>query len=157
MKQNLKIKKIENKINENLKVALIVSMYYQDLTQSLSNSCINRLVESGVKKENIKTFYAPGTWEIPIIAKKIIESKKFDGIITFGVLVKGETYHFEMIANETSRALMDISLKSDIPIAFEILVTFNLEQAKERALGKHNKGVEGAIALLKTLETLSQI
>lgn len=144
-----------NKSNQKLKVAIVKSLYHKDLTQSLEKSCREYLLTSGVK--NITTFEAPGAWEIPLIVKKIAETKKFDGIIAFGIIIKGETYHFELLANECARALMDISLKFNIPITFEILTTYNLEQAKKRSIGKYNKGIEATKALLETIKTLSKV
>lgn len=144
-----------NKDNQKLRIAIVKSLYHKDLTQSLEKSCRGYLLASCVK--NITTFEVPGAWEIPLIVKKIAETKKFDGIITFGIIIKGETYHFELLANECARALMNISLKFNIPITFEILTTYNLEQAKKRSIGKYNKGVEAAKALLKTLKTLSKL
>ncbi len=143
--------------NQKLKVAIVRSNYYQDLTQSLEKSCKEYLVSSGVKENNITTFEVPGSWEIPLIAKTVAAGKKFDGIIAFGIIIKGETYHFEILAKECSRSLMDISLKFDIPIIFEVLATYNLEQAKKRSVGKNNKGKEAALVLLETIKTLSKL
>ncbi len=142
--------------NQKLKVAIVKSLYHKDLTQSLENSCREYLVTSGIKKDNITTFEVPGSWEIPLATQTAAASKKFDGIIAFGIIIKGETYHFEILATESARALMDISLKFDIPIIFEILATYNLEQAKKRSIGKYNKGIEAAKTLLKTIQTLSK-
>lgn len=146
-----------SKDNQNLKIAIVRSNYHKDLTKSLEKTCRQYLVDSGVKTSNITTFEAPGSWEIPLIVKKIALSKKIDGVVAFGVIIKGETYHFEILANECSRALMNIALEFDIPITFEVLVTYNLEQAKKRSLGKYNKGVEAAKSLLDTIKTLSRI
>lgn len=143
--------------NQKLKVAIVRSNYYQDLTESLERSCREYLVAYGVKVGNITTFEVPGSWEIPIVAKNLALSKKFDGIVAFGIIIKGETYHFEILAKETARALMDIALEFNIPITFEILATYNLEQAKKRSMGKYNKGKEAAKSLLETFKTLSKL
>ncbi|MDP3948187.1 MAG: 6,7-dimethyl-8-ribityllumazine synthase [bacterium] len=144
-----------NRDNQKLKVAIVKSLYHKDLTQSMEKSCRESLFASGVK--NITTFEVPGAWEIPLVAKKIAETKKFDGIIALGIIIKGETYHFELLVNECARTLMDISLKFNIPITFEILATYNLEQARKRSTGKYNKGIEAAKTLIETLKTLSKI
>ncbi len=115
-----------SKLNQKLKLAIVRSNYHQDLTQSLEKACKDHLIACGVKEENIKTFEVPGSWEIPLVAHKIATSQKFDGIAALGVILKGETYHFEMIANECSRALMNIALELNIPIAFEVLAVYNL-------------------------------
>lgn len=146
-----------SKTTSRLKIAIVKSLYHQDLTTSLEKACKEHLIACGVKEKNIITFEIPGSWEIPLITKKVATSKKFDGIVTFGVILKGETYHFEMIANECARALMAISLESNIPITLEILAAYNLEQARKRSKGKYNKGIEAAQALLKTITTLSTL
>lgn len=146
-----------NKDNRKLKVAIVKSLYHENLTHSLEKSCRQYLVESGIKNNNITTFEVPGSWEIPLIVKKIAESKKFDGIIALGVIIKGKTYHFEVLANECAKALMNIALEFNIPITFEILATYNLEQAKKRSIGEYNKGKEAALVLLETIKTLSKL
>jgi len=145
-----------NKRNHEFKIAIVKSLYHQDLTNSLEQACRKHLIASGVREKNIITFEVPGSWEIPIVAKNLAEVKKFDGIVAFGIIIKGETYHFEILAEECARALMNIALESNIPVIFEILTTYNLEQARKRSMGKYNKGKEGAFALLKTIKTLSK-
>lgn len=146
-----------DKSNQKLKIAIIKSLYHKDLTQSLETSCRKHLIANGVKEKNITTLEVPGSWEIPLLAKKIAETKKYAGIIAFGVIIKGETYHFEILATESARALMDISLKFNTPLTFEILATYNLEQAKKRTLGKYNKGIEAAQSLLETINLLTKL
>mgnify|MGYP001571510777 CR=1 FL=1 len=143
--------------NQKLKIAIVKSLYHQDLTKSLEQACKEYLIACGVKENNIATFEVPGSWEIPLTTKNIAKSKRFDGIIAFGIIIKGETYHFEILANECARALMDIALEFNIPITFEILTTYNLEQAKKRSMGKYNKGKEAAKSLLETIKTLSKL
>ena len=146
-----------DKTNRNLKIAIVRSNYHLDLTKSLESSCKEYLIASGIEEKNIQTFEVPGSWEIPLIAKNIASSKEFNGIITLGIIIKGETYHFEILANECSRALMNISLEFNIPITFEVLATYNLKQAKKRSKGKYNKGAEAARSLLETIESLSKL
>lgn len=146
-----------SKDNQKLKVAIVRSNYHQDLTESLERSCREYLVAYGVKVNNITTFEVPGSWEIPLTTKNIAKSKKFDGVITFGIIIKGETYHFEILSNECARALMNIALEFDTPVIFEILATYNLKQAKKRSMGKYNKGKEAAKSLLETIKTLSKL
>ncbi|MBI2196355.1 6,7-dimethyl-8-ribityllumazine synthase [Candidatus Daviesbacteria bacterium] len=146
-----------SKNNQKLKIAIVRSLYYEDLTQSLEKSCREYLICSGVNENNITTFEVPGSWEIPLVVKKIAEVKKFNGIIAFGIIVKGETYHFEILTTECARALMNLSLKFNIPITFEILATYTLSQARKRSIGKYNKGIEAAKTMLETINTLSKI
>jgi len=146
-----------DKSNQKLRVAIVRSLYHEGLTQSMEESCREYLISGGVNKSNITAFEVPGSWEIPLVVKKIADTKKFDGVIAFGIIIKGETYHFEIIANECARALMDLGLKFNIPIIFEVLATYTLKQAKKRSTGKHNKGIEAAKTLLETIKTLSKI
>lgn len=149
---------IDKAIAKKARIAIIRTDYYQDFNDNLEKHAKNMLTEAGVLEKHIATFVVPGTWEIPIAVKRVAASKKFDAIITFGVVLKGETLHFEMIANEVGRALMDLSLQYDIPVALEVLAVFNLKQATARASDdKNNKGREAAGATLKILQTLSQI
>ncbi|MBU1000857.1 6,7-dimethyl-8-ribityllumazine synthase [Patescibacteria group bacterium] len=152
-----KLKQEIFKNNQKLKVAIVRANYHRDLTRSLEESCREELVKSGIKTANIATFEVPGSWEIPLIAKQVAAKKIYDGIIAFGIIIKGETYHFEILANECARALMDISLESDVPITFEVLAVYDLEQAKKRSKGKFNKGTEAARTLLETIKSLSKL
>lgn len=141
---------------KHIKIAIVKSNYYPDLTQSLEKACREYLADSGISPYSLQTFDVPGSWEIPLIAKNIALSKKFNGIIALGIIIKGETYHFEILAKECSRALMDISLEFNIPITFEVLTTHNLDQAEKRSIGKNNKGIEAAQTLLETIKVLSK-
>jgi len=146
------------KFTRHLKIAIVRTNYYETLNKNLEEHCRSTLMKQGVLKENIQTFIAPGSWEIPLLTQAIAKTKKFDAIVAFGIIVKGETYHFNMIVNECARALMRLSLDYSIPIAIEVLAVFNIVQAEERASDNNkNKGIEGAMAVLKTLKTLRQI
>ncbi|MDD5147034.1 MAG: 6,7-dimethyl-8-ribityllumazine synthase [Candidatus Daviesbacteria bacterium] len=146
-----------SKNNQNLKIAIVRANYHQDLTKSLEDACRNQLIKSGVKMSNITTFEVPGSWEIPLVTKRLAAKNIYDGIATFGIIIKGETYHFEVLANQSAKALMKIALEFDIPIIFEILTTYNLAQAKKRSAGKYNKGIEAAKSLLETINTLTKL
>ncbi len=149
---------INTKLTKSFKIAIIKTDYYIDLNQNLETACRETLMSYGVLKENIKTYTAPGSWEIPLITQRIAKTSTYDAIVAFGIIVKGDTYHFKMIANESARALMQLSLDYSIPVAIEVLAVNSMEQAKERASqNDNNKGVEGAMAVLKVLQTLYQI
>ncbi|MDO8621517.1 MAG: 6,7-dimethyl-8-ribityllumazine synthase [Candidatus Levybacteria bacterium] len=155
-KQNTQVQIAKN-LTKNLKVAIIRTDYYKELNDNLEKHCRKTLIANGVDKTNIETFVAPGSWEIPLMVQEAAKSKRFEAIVAFGVIVKGETYHFNMIANECARALMELSLDYSIPIALGVLAVFDKNQALERAGDNdRNKGVEAAIAVLKSLETLKK-
>lgn len=139
------------------KIAIVTSMYHEELNKNMEAACIKALIANGILEKNIQTFSAPGSWEIPMITERIAASKKYDAVATFGVIIKGETYHFDMIANECGRALMDISITYGIPIALEVLAVYNLSQAKKRTSGEYNKGTEAGNALIQSLKTLQSL
>lgn len=156
-KQNTQVK-IDKNLTKNIIVAVIRTDYYKELNDNLEKHCRKTLLAHGVDKTNIQTFVVSGSWEIPLMAQEAAKSKKFDAIVAFGVIVKGETYHFDMIANECARALMELALDYSIPIALGVLAVFDENQAVERAGDNDkNKGIEAAIAVLKSLETLRKL
>lgn len=146
------------KFTKKLKIAIVRTNYYVDLLDNLEFYARKTLIEAGVNVKHIKTFTVPGSWEVPLLVKHAASSKKFDAILAFGVIVKGETYHFDMIATETASALMQMSLDYSIPVAFEVLAVADIKHAQARA-GKdeNNKGIEAANAVLQTLQTIRSL
>lgn len=157
MLQSAQLKSKNNKENNKLKIAIVKSLYYQELTSRMTEACKEVLINSGVLKTNIDLFSVPGSWELPIVCAKLACLKKYDGIVVFGVLIKGETLHFELIANECTRALMNISLEYNIPVTFELLATLSLTQAKKRSSGQNNKGIEAGHSVLEIIQTIKNI
>ena len=139
------------KISKNVKVAIIVSEFNNDITLPMLEASKNTLLSSGITEKNIKIFDVPGAFEIPYVCKKIARSKKYDGIIAIGCVIRGDTDHYVYIANEATRGVMNVMLENNIPIANAILTVNNLEQAKIRSEGDTNKGIEAETALLKIL------
>jgi len=132
----------------NNKILIVLSNYYEEI----SNNLLSGTIEEINNHNNIEyeIVYAPGSFEIPYLIKKNIE--KFDGFIALGCIIRGETYHFELIANECSRKIMDISSKYLKPVGFGILTCENIEQAIIRSdKSKKNKGREAALACIKLL------
>jgi 6,7-dimethyl-8-ribityllumazine synthase len=152
---SIELQNIDPKI---VRVAIVRTDYHKELNDNLEKHAIQTLTQAGVKNENIQVLNAPGAWEIPYVAQAAAKSKKFDAIITFGIIVKGDTYHFEMIANECARALMQLSIDYSIPVAIEVLAVVNKEQAEVRAGDNDkNKGIEGAMAVLKALDVVTKL
>lgn len=141
-----------------LRIAIVRTDYYKELLDNLEQYCRKTLKENHISDAQVKTFTVPGSWEIPVMVQKLAKSKKFDAIVTFGVLVRGETHHFDMIANEVSRALMQLSLEYSIPVAIEVLAVYEKKHALMRAgKNEHNKGIEAAQAVLKMLNALHAV
>jgi 6,7-dimethyl-8-ribityllumazine synthase len=138
-----------------MKLALVVSRFNEEVTSGLLRGAQEVLAENHVEKAEI--FYAPGAFEIPLIAKRLARSG-FDGVICLGCVIKGDTAHFEFISLGASVGLMNAMLDTEVPISFGILTTYTEEQALKRSAGdSHNKGREAATACLETLKTLRQI
>jgi len=138
------------------KIAIVRAQFNADFTQSLEKHCLATLLENGVKKDQILQFQVPGSLEIPIVAQNIAKAKKADIIIALGLVIKGDTYHFEIVANECARGCMDVALKYNVPIIFEVIPVYNLAQAKKRTgANNQNKGREAALAALKMLNVMS--
>lgn len=130
------------------RVLIVLSNYYEEIGNSLLNGAIDELQSNKIDHDVI---YAPGCFEIPFLISKNI--KKYKGFIALGCVIRGETYHFEIIANECARKIMDISNINLKPIGFGILTCNNLSQAKIRSnVKKKNKGKEAANACIKLLQ-----
>ncbi len=139
---------------KNATIAIVTANYRKEVTDSMEAACLKTLIARGVVEGNITHIQIPGSLEIPLIVKKLAQKKTYDAIITFGVVLKGDTYHFEQIANETVRACMDISLEYGIPVIYEILTVYTIQQAHDRALAR---GKEAAETALKMIDVLYEI
>jgi 6,7-dimethyl-8-ribityllumazine synthase len=131
-----------------LKIGIVVSRFNDNITKPMLEGALETLAENKVKKENIKTVWVPGSFEIPLACQKLAETKKFDALIAIGCVIKGQTDHYFYICNEVSRGVMDVMLKFSLPIGFGVLTTQNSKQAEVRSRGKENKGREAAVAAL---------
>ena len=132
----------------NNKILIVSANYYKEISKNLELGASNALKENGFEYEVIN---APGCFEIPYLIKKNISN--FIGFISLGCIIKGDTYHFEVIANETSRKIMDLSVEFNVPIGFGILTCYDLEQAIIRSdVNQKNKGQEAALACIELLK-----
>lgn len=147
------------KINKSLiagkRVAIVRSLYNGELTKSLEAACRRTLVENGLDESLISTYEVPGALEIPIVCRLLAKEDFADVIIALGVVIKGDTYHFELVANECARGCTIVSQEFTIPVIFEVLTVYSMAQAKERCLDNDkNKGKEAALTALKMLEVV---
>ena len=132
----------------NNKILIVSANYYKEISKNLELGASKTLKENGYEYEIIN---APGCFEIPYLIKKNID--KFIGFISLGCIIKGDTYHFEVIANETSRKIMDLSVEFNVPIGFGILTCYDLDQAIMRSdVNQKNKGQEAALACIELLK-----
>jgi len=158
LKKHTETVEIPKTILKKARVAIIRSEFNSSITENLEKYCLKTLLDYGLVKKQIALYKVPGSLEIPVVAQTIAQKKKADVIIALGAVIKGDTYHFEIVANECARGCMDVVLKYNVPIIFEVIPAYNLAQAKERAGNdNNNKGREAALAALKILKTLSQL
>jgi 6,7-dimethyl-8-ribityllumazine synthase len=134
-----------------LKIAIVVAKFNSDITEKMLAGSLRTLEENLVQKKNIKTVWVPGSFEIPLACQRLAKTKKFDGIIAIGCVIKGDTDHFYYISSEASYGIMRVMLDFSIPVGFGVITTKNLKQAQERSGEKNNKGSEAARAVLEML------
>ncbi len=144
-------------LGEGLKIGIVASRFNSTLVDRLIEGAYDALKRHGIKEKDITLVRVPGAWELPIACKKLAK-KDFDGILALGVLIRGQTPHFDYIAAEVSKGLAMISLELEKPIAFGIITADSIEQAIERSGTKQgNKGFESAMALIETINVLKHI
>ncbi|MCF8245272.1 MAG: 6,7-dimethyl-8-ribityllumazine synthase [Saprospiraceae bacterium] len=133
-----------------LSFGIVVSDWNAEITHALYEGCLETLLKHGANEENIRTTQVPGAFELPVGAKILAGSKRFDAIICLGCVIKGETQHDEFINHAVANGLVHLSIASGIPIIFGVLTTFTEEQAQDRAGGIHgNKGIEAASTAIR--------
>lgn len=138
-----------------LRIAIVVSRFNGFITEQLAKGAIEALEKRGCPEENIQIVKVPGAWELPLAAKAL--APVCDAIVALGAVVRGETPHFEYVADAAAHGLREISLETGVPIAFGVLTTDNLQQAMDRAGGKSgNKGAEAADVAVELANLLRQ-
>ncbi len=131
------------------KIAIVWSRFNEFIGSKLLQGAIDALVKHEVKESDIDTYKVPGAFEIPYVLKQVIK-KKYDAIICIGVVIRGDTPHFEYVSSEVSKGIANIALLSEVPVIFGVLTTDNIEQAVERAGTKSgNKGYQAAVDALE--------
>lgn len=134
------------------KFAIIVAEWNAEITEALLKGAVETLKYHGAVSSHLKTVFVPGSFELPLGAQKFAKKKKYDAVICLGCIIQGETKHFDFIAQAVAQGIMDVGLKYDKPVVFGVLTTDNMDQAIDRAGGKHgNKGEEAAITAIKML------
>ena len=135
------------------KVAVVISEWNIDVTFKMAFGCVNTLTNHGFKSKDVLQVYVPGSFELPYMAKKMIKERNVDAVICIGCIIKGETKHFDFIAQATANGIMQVGLECEKPVIFGVLTTNNMQQAIDRSARLHgNKGIEAAITCLKLLD-----
>jgi 6,7-dimethyl-8-ribityllumazine synthase len=138
-----------------LQIGIVMSRFNEDVSEGLLDACRDELINCGVRTEDMMIVTVPGALEIPIALQKLGQStRKFDALIALGAVIRGETYHFEIVANQAARGLMEVQLETGIPIANAILTTENEDQAYARMT---EKGADAARVALEMANLLFQL
>jgi 6,7-dimethyl-8-ribityllumazine synthase len=132
---------------KNLVIGIAMSRFNLIVTDALRDACLNELIELGVSAQNITLAMVPGALEIPLVLQTMAASDSFDALIALGAVIRGETYHFDLVANESARGITQIGLEYSIPIANAILTTENDEQAQVRAVEKGGEAARVAVEM----------
>ena len=153
------MKKFEGKFNgKGIKIGIVAGRFNEFITSKLVGGAVDVLKRNDVNDEDIDIAWVPGAFEIPLITKKMVESKKYDAIITLGAVIKGSTPHFDYVCAEVSKGVAQISLQTGLPIMFGVLTTNNIEEAIERAGTKAgNKGSDVAFGALEMIDLIKNI
>ncbi len=137
-------------IAEGKKFALVVSRFNDFITEKLLSGALDALIRSGAADEDIEVVKVPGAFEIPLVAKKMAQTKRFDAVVCLGAVIRGSTPHFDYVSAEVSKGVALAGMESDVPVIFGVLTTDTIEQAIERAGSKAgNKGWSAAIAAVE--------
>ncbi|MDD3089607.1 MAG: 6,7-dimethyl-8-ribityllumazine synthase [Candidatus Omnitrophica bacterium] len=150
-------------INSNLiakgkRFGIIVSRFNEFISSKLLEGAVDTLVKHGVKQDEMSVVWVPGSFEIPMVAKKMAAGKKYDALICLGTIIRGETPHFDFVAAEAAKGVAAVGMQSDIPCVFGIITSDNLEQAIDRAGTKSgNKGRDAAVTAIEMVNLYAQL
>jgi 6,7-dimethyl-8-ribityllumazine synthase len=140
------------------KFGIVVARYNSFISEKLLEGALDSLLRSGAQESDIDVVRVPGCFEIPLIAKKLADSQKYDGVICLGVVIRGATPHFDVVVNEVSKGAAQVGLDSGVPVLFGVLTTETIEQAIERSGTKAgNKGAEVAVAAIEMVNVVDAL
>lgn len=147
-------------VSDGIKIGIVAARFNEFIVSKLIAGARDALLRHDVKEEDIDLAWVPGAFEIPLIAKKMAESGKYDAVICLGAVIRGATSHYDYVCNEVSKGIASVSLSSGVPVLFGVVTTENIEQAIERAGTKAgNKGYDcalGAIEMVNLIRTMEQ-
>ncbi|REH39900.1 6,7-dimethyl-8-ribityllumazine synthase [Paraperlucidibaca baekdonensis] len=144
--------------NANARYAIAVGRFNSFVVESLLSGALDALKRHGVTDDNITIVRAPGAWELPLVAKKLVATGNYDAIIALGAVIRGGTPHFDFVAGECAKGLGVVSLESDMPVSFGVLTVDSIEQAIERSGTKAgNKGADAAMVAIEMISLLKAV
>ncbi|MDO4922573.1 MAG: 6,7-dimethyl-8-ribityllumazine synthase [Peptococcaceae bacterium] len=145
-------------VSHDMKIGIVAARFNEFIVSKLIAGATDALTRHEVKEEDIDLAWVPGAFEIPLIAKKLADSGKYDAVICLGAVIRGATSHYDYVCNEVSKGIAQISLNSGIPVLFGVVTTENIEQAIERAGTKAgNKGYDSAMAAIEMVNLIKHI
>lgn len=137
-------------VAQDLKIGIVVGRFNEFIGSKLLSGCVDGLVRHGVDENDIDVAWVPGAFEIPVIAKKMAESKKYDAVICLGAVIKGATTHYDYVCAEVSKGIATVSMNTGVPVMFGVVTTDTIQQAIERAGTKAgNKGYDCALGAIE--------
>ncbi len=143
---------------ENVKIGIVCARFNEFITSKLLGGAMDGLIRHGVKDENVDVAWVPGAFEIPVVAKRMAESGKYDAVLCLGAVIKGSTDHYDYVCAEVSKGIATVSLQTGLPVMFGVLTTDNIEQAIERAGTKAgNKGYDVALSAVEMINLFQNI
>lgn len=156
----MSINLIEGKVvaKEGMRVGIVASRFNSFIVQKLLDGAADGLVRHGVEENNITAVWVPGAFEIPVVARKMAESDKYDAVIAVGAVIRGSTSHYDYVCSEVSKGIAQVGIQTGKPVMFGVITTENIEQAIERAGSKAgNKGYDCALSAIEMINALEQI
>ncbi len=143
---------------EGRRIVIVASRFNETVTLPLAEGAVAALVKQGVAFDDIDVLWVPGAWELTVAVRRALATERYDAAVTVGAVIRGDTPHFDIVAGESARGLMDIARDFDIPVTLGLLTTDTLVQAEARAGGVHgNKGADAALAALEMLDLFDRI
>ena len=140
------------------KIGIVCARFNEFITSKLLGGAMDGLVRHGVKEENVDVAWVPGAFEIPVVAKRMAESGKYDALLALGAVIKGSTDHYDYVCAEVSKGIASVSLSTGLPVMFGVLTTDNIEQAIERAGTKAgNKGYDVALSAIEMINLFEKM
>lgn len=145
-------------VSESIKIGIVCARFNEFITGKLLSGAQDALARHEVKDEDIDVAWVPGAFEIPLVAKKMANSGRYDAVICLGAVIRGSTTHYDYVCSEVSKGVASVGLESEIPVMFGVVTTENIEQAIERAGTKAgNKGYDCAMAAIEMVNLLREI
>ena len=158
-KKRIKMNVLEGKlVAEGTKIGIVAARFNEFIVSKLVSGAMDGLVRHNVSEDDVTLAWVPGAFEIPVVAKKMAASGKYDAVICLGTVIRGATSHYDYVCNEVSKGIAAASMETGVPVMFGIVTTENIEQAIERAGTKAgNKGYDCALGAIEMINLMKQI